>query len=297
MTKQVVFVLSTNYAGSHFLALQLGSHSQCASIGELHHFRRNDTRFKACFLCERDDRCPIFTGIHQEPIGRYYARVFENLAVFDGSVSTVIDNSKKVRWASRFVGMPGFTVKYIHLIRDPRALVRRWMLTFDTPGIKRKMRLKTARRCWRHAPDILTGDEPNVYIWHWLYQNRQITDFLKRNHLDARLVTYHDLAFKTDQVLDGLMNWLGCAYEPTQKAYWNYTHHGSVKPQYMKPPENADESFDQRWKTFLDDATHTKILHHPYIRRYLDSLGVHFDPDKGLCGEGSVSPILQKEIL
>jgi hypothetical protein len=287
MDKQIVYVLSTNYAGSHFLALQLGSHSRCASIGELHHFRRNDTRFKACFLCEIDDKCPIFTGINQEPISRYYERIFENLAVYDSSISTVIDNSKKVRWASRFVEMPGFTQKYIHIIRDPRALVRRWMLTFDTPSVKRKMRVKTARRCWRNALDILTGDEPNIYIWHWLYQNMQITDFLNRNRLNVRLVTYHDLVFKTDEVLDDLMKWLGYAYEPSQKEYWNFTHHGSVKPQYMKAPENSDKLFDQRWKTFLGEETQSKIFHHPKVNRYLDSLGLAFDPDKGLLGRWS----------
>lgn len=40
--KQIVYILSTNYAGSHFLALMLASHSRCASVGEVHQLRKKD---------------------------------------------------------------------------------------------------------------------------------------------------------------------------------------------------------------------------------------------------------------
>jgi hypothetical protein len=169
MTKQIAYILSTNYAGSHFLSLQLGSHSQCASIGELHHFRRNKTRAKACYRCEKDSDCPVFSGIQGKPVRQFYDGIFDNLATYDSRISTVIDNSKKVRWAGRFLDMPGYTRKYIHLIRDPRALVRRWLLNEDTVSKKRKVRLTTARRCWRQADyRFFTPKKPGFSVGHVL---------------------------------------------------------------------------------------------------------------------------------
>jgi len=276
MNRQIVHVLSTNYAGSHLLALQLGSHSRCASLGELHHLRKKGARRtkKVCYLCESDSVCPVLGGLDHLPVSAFYGRIFANLESHNPQVATVIDNSKKPRWASRFVAMPGYTQKYVHLIRDPRALIRRWILSYDTPAVKREMRIKTARRCWRHCWQILRGDEPNVYIWNWLYENRLITDFLRSNELDWQLVTYYDLVFRTDEVLSRLMAWLGLEYEPSQKEYWTFVHHGSVKPDYMRPAVAGAASFDQRWKTFLDEETQKRVVEHPQIRAYLGEIGL-----------------------
>ena len=284
MNKQIVYILSTNYAGSHFLALQLGSHSRCASIGELHHFRRKKTDHKACYQCPTDDECPVFAGVREKPVRSFYPTIFQNLLAYDGAITTVIDNSKKVRWARRFVDMPGYTKKYIHLIRDPRALVRRWMITFNEKE-KRKMRLKTARRCWRHTWDILTGDEANVYIWEWLYENQQITKFIQSNKLDAKIVTYRDLALEPDRILSDLMAWLGCDYEPNQKNYSDFMHHGSGKRALSHVDKSMDEKADQKWKAFLDVQTQQRIYSHPIVNRYLKDMGVLYDLDLGLLKE------------
>ena len=286
MAKQIVYILSTNYAGSHFLALQLGSHSRCASIGELHHFRRKNTPHRACFACPADEECPVFSGLKGKAVKDFYSTIFSNLEVFDPKISAVIDNSKKVRWASRFLDTPGYTRKYIHLIRDPRALVRRWMISFDRPT-KKKMRIKTARRCWRHAWDILTGDEANVYLWDWLYENQQISNFIKVNNLDAKLVTYHDLVSKPDDVLSEIIRWLGYDYEPCQKEYWNFVHHSSVKPSYMKQPNNEQKILDQRWKTFLSEETQRTIFEHRHVHAYVKTLGLVLDESKGLLSMDS----------
>lgn len=281
MNQQIIYILSTNYAGSHLLALQLGSHSRCASIGELHHFRRKYTRHRACHACPSDEVCPVFTGLRKQPVRGFYNTIFRNLAALDPAVTTIIDNSKKVRWAQRFVREPVYTKKYIHLIRDPRALIRRWMISFDEPA-KKKMRKKTARRCWTHAWNILTGDEPNVYVWDWLYENSQITKFIRNNNLDARLVTYRDLVFKADEVLAGIMKWLDFEYEPAQKEYWKFVHHSSVKTSYMQSPPEREQVFDQRWKTYLTKEVQDRVFNHARIQSYIRSLGLVFDFENGL---------------
>lgn len=285
MDGQIVFVLSTNYAGSHFLALQLGSHSRCASIGELRRFdSKGKRRFEICNRCERDVACPLFSGVRNLPIQAMFGKLFENVHHYDPQVHTLIDNSKNTRWASRFVDLPGYGKRYIHLIRDPRALIRRWTLVYDTVQAKQKMKRMMARRCWRHGWNILRGDEANVYLWKWLHHNKLITDFIRDNDLDARLITYHDLVCHPDETLGDLMGWLGLDYEPAQKAYWSFVHHGSVKPHYMFPSNEGRTLHDQRWKEFLDEKTQQAALSHAGINAYVRDLGLTLDPDKGLIG-------------
>lgn len=289
MSRQIVYILSTNYAGSHLLALQLGSHSRCLSIGELHHLRRKDTPYRVCSLCPAEESCPVFAGVRGQPAERFYDLIFQNLSRTYPQVETVIDNSKKVRWASRFLQQPGYTMKYIHLIRDPRALVRRWMVTFK-PLEKFRRRLKTARRCWRHSWEILAGEEWRAYLWHWLYQNQQLTSFLEQNHLDFQVVTYRDLVFEADAVLGGLMKWLGYEYEPGQKEYWNFPHHGSVKKNYMKPPADGTILYDQRWKEELDEQIQRRIYQDSSLRAYLKKIDLLYDSEQGLIGPSRNPP-------
>jgi hypothetical protein len=272
---QIIYVLSTNYAGSHFLVLQLAAHSKCISVGELHRFNRESTRYKqACHICKTDEECPVFQGLYGQPIDRLHPLLMDNVNKSYPEVDTFVDNSKKTAWAEKFLDLPNVQQKYIHLIRDPRALVRRWMMNYDTRAEKNKVRRLIARRCWPKTWNILTGSEANVYAWKWVHQNKLITDFLTKNNLDYKLVTYHDLVFKADDILKDLMLWTGHEYEPEQKEYWKFTHHGSQKPQYMKPPETGDKRFDQRWKEYLDSDTLLEIDTHTAIAEYLASQGL-----------------------
>ncbi len=275
MEPQIVYVLSTNYAGSHFLALQLASHSRCASVGEFHRYRRPAaTRRQACSICPDDEHCPVYRGLGDAALRDLFPRVFANVQAINPQVTTLIDNSKKPDWAALFLGLGGFRQRYIHLIRDPRALVRRWMLCYDTPAAKNKVRRLTARRCWRHLPSILTGPEDNVYVHKWAYQNRLITRFLARHRLDARVVTYQDLVQFPERVLGGLMAWLGLDFEPRQLQYWTVTHHGSQKPEYMKPPAGGGRFHDLRWKQSLTPDAQQRIANHPEVKRLLAAAGI-----------------------
>lgn len=139
----------------------------------------------------------------------------------------------------------------------------------------------TAGRCWRHAWEILSGDESQMYIWHWLYQNQQISNFLKHYRLDSRLVAYHDLTIRPDAVLANLMEWVGYEYEPQQKEYWTFSHHGSVKKNYLKMPEGGT-FFDQRWKEDLEPSVQQKVFSHPAVCAYVSQAGLQYDYETGL---------------
>lgn len=284
--RQVVYILSTNFAGSHLLTLQLGSHSQCISLGEFHRFKRAGKKHKqACHICENDESCPLFSGISGLSPHQMHEHLFLNINNMNHNVHTAIDNSKKTIWAKRFLNTPGFKKKYIHIIRDPRALVRRWMVSYETNKEKMKERKHIARRYWQKSWNIMTGSEANVYIWKWLFQNQLITKFIQNYRLDARLVTYSDLVLYPDRILSELMNWIGVDYEPQQKEYWKFIHHGSVKSQYMQAPKDGLKTLDQRWKTFLDANTQRIIFEHPAVLEYLNKLNLHFDEDVGLVSK------------
>jgi hypothetical protein len=285
--RQVVFILSTSYAGSHFLALQLGSHSRCISAGEFHHFKYGtgpDVTAR-CFQCSSDEECPLFRGLAGTPVQELYGALFRNIDERFPGVDTVIDISKHPRWAGRFLRSDGFERKYIHLLRDPRGLLRRWMLFYDDKRKRRRLRMRMARRCWPHAWDIVSGSDVNVYLWLWWYRNKMTTDFIRRNALDARTITYSDLVLMPDRVLGELMSWLGHAYEPPQKEYWKFPHHGSVKSQYMRPPADGQASLDQRWREFLSEEAKWEALNHRPIQRYLHDIGLRLDDQRGLTRE------------
>ena len=144
------------------------------------------------------------------------------------------------------------------------------------------------RRSWKNAWRIFRGDEVNVYIVKWLYQNRLITNILQDNHLNYKLLTYHDLVRDTDDILKMITQWIGHEYEPDQKSYWKYEHHSTVKPAYMQPPDEDKSALDVRWKAFLSPEDQQRITNHPDIKRYLTQLGLILT-DEGITGKDAAS--------
>jgi hypothetical protein len=277
--KQIVYILSTNYAGSHFLSLMLGSHSRCTSLGEIHRFRRKVKRREVCLLCGRDEICPVMKGISYEKLPWIYDIVFSNLAQMDPNIRTVIDNSKKVEWAERFLGLQDYDLKFIHLIRDPRALVRRWLNNNDTPEKRWKKRSQLARHNLLLAPRILRGKDEEVFAYKWVLDNRKITRFLERHRLNHRIVTYRDLAVERERTIGELVDWMGYAFEPEQVHYWKFVHHGSRKKDYDSTGRNGERLFDLRWRQDLSPEAQRRITENIKVKDYITSLDLVLQPD------------------
>ena len=144
MKNQVVYVLSTNYAGSHFLALQLASHTRCISLGEAHWVRREKEDFTClCHACDSDEICPAFRGIVGNGGIDVYDRLLENLCDHAPDVQTLIDNSKKTRWASRFLEFDTYD-RTSTLISYTRAKLMHWF-----PRLRRGKKRKAYYLCQR----------------------------------------------------------------------------------------------------------------------------------------------------
>jgi hypothetical protein len=278
MERSVVTILATNFSGSHFLSLMLGSHSQARHIGEIKHRRRDHTSPRLwCGICQDVEQCPVCRGVTPGTIDRVYETIFANFD--DPNLMLLVDASKKFNWCERFLGYDTYEMKYVHLIRDPRALARRWMITDETDEDKRKARWKTARhlrsRFWR----VLRGEPHMVYTYKWLYQNRDIVRFIAGHRLDHVTVTYHDLARTPETEVERLMRWLGLAYEPGQLEYWNTQHHGSQKQTYEWVKNQKTRYFDTRWKEFLTPEQCRQIAGDADVNAFLDELGLHLGAD------------------
>jgi len=283
MKKTIVYILATDFAGSHYLSLMLGSHSRVMHLGEVKRLgtRKGSQRIKwICSACQDKGTCPILSGIGPHNVDAIYDIIFSRV---DPQIEVLVDNSKLIcGWVTRFLNDGKYDMKFIHLVRDPRALVRRWMM--EAPGIKRGLR--QVRRFTRIAgahPElawpILRGGKTALLMYNWLAQNQRITKFLERHKLDTYRLTYYDLCHDTPGELTRLMKWLGLDYESGQPEYWNFEHHGSQKPSYDWNLEKKTAFFDVRWKTFLTPEAIQQISHAPAIHRYLQEIGIRFVED------------------
>ena len=276
--KNRVSVLAIGYSGSNYLSLLVGSHSRAAHIGEVHYVRKwqKAKRDKVCAICNDSDLCPVFRGISRHNLSQVYDVIFSHV---DPSIMTLVDNSKGIRWAKRFLNKSNYSTKYIHLIRDPRALIRRWMLTYTQWREALRIRVKVMRAYPMRSPSFLFAGTRDIYLYNWLVRNQKITHFIREHNLDAHLVTYRDLARDTPNELKRIMDWIGLPYEPTQLEYWNFEHHGTHKADYEWIKKEKVRHFDLRWQSFLSQDMISRIVGDSEINAYLNEIGLAFSDD------------------
>lgn len=251
----VVFILSASFSGSTYLALTLGSHSQAAYVGELYKMFLDDPI--PCRLCEeRGKTCRIFDDVATTRPENIHHVVLEKT-----QKHILVDNSKTISWSRMFLSEIRFRRKYIHLIRDPR-------------GMAFSMKLR---------------DQP-MDIPTWLKQNYDIREFLKDNRCDYRVITYNELAEETDKTMTETCHWLGLSFEPGQKGYWNFEHHGPGRngataaflENFISPDKpfydeaKKSEFHDLRWKDGLAAKATQTIMNDPQIKQFLNDFHLTF---------------------
>lgn len=271
--RKVVFILSTNYAGSHLLSQLLGAHSECRSVGELHNLLKYLTRKDSTRDVDNEYAThPAFDGLAKLEPTHWHLQVFANLAP-NARVSTLVDNSKRPEWARRFLANGVFECRYVHLLRDPRALVWRWLSTYSTSREKRRQRIRLFRAAPRLLATALSGDDTRVYTYKWLVANERITEFLAGHQSLSSIVTYCDIATDTDRTLTNLMPRLGLEFEPTQLAFGTAMS-GTSKRRYAAQMEDSLIARDTRWRDELATKQVEAITSNRDVGRYLGSLGL-----------------------
>ena len=276
--KKVLFILSTSYAGSHFLSLLLGSHSRALHIGEVAGIGTPKFDGGECYFQAGN----VLEGLGQKDLPRIHEIIFSRV---DSSIVVLVDTNKALSWAESFLRDDTFDKRFVHLIRDPRALVRRYGLA-ATPESRRKIRWKIARKFPALAFAIWNAPESDLWMYQWLFQNQKITSFIRRHQLNAELITYRDLATNQAAEIARLMRWLDLDFEPAQLEYWNRPHIGSQKRNYDWVKEKKTQHFDLRWKTEMTAKVQTRITSNRRVLDYLADLKVTF-ADDGLVREGA----------
>lgn len=271
--KTVVFILSTNYAGSHYLSLMLGSHSKALHLGEVRHMIRAKSK---CFVCGDFCKCNLFNGIDTVKKNMIYPTFFSRTSP---DINTLIDNTKKIRWANHFIENQQYRFKFIHLIRDPRALTRRWMIGYPKFEDILNQKIKSIRSYPSKFLLIAFGSLAYTYVFKWLQLNERITEFLSLHNLDSYVVTYRDLALDRANQINKITTWLGLPFEETQLEYWKFQHHGTQKIDYEWVKEKKTTYFDLRWQDYLSDSQKHIISTNKQVQDYIKKIGVDIQED------------------
>lgn len=247
----VAFLLCSTRSGSTWLALMLGSNPRAQYLGELNRMFRADP--EGCSLCtERDRWCSIF-----HDVDRLRPRDVHTALLERTGRDVLVDNSKSLSWARKTLDT-AIEKKYIHLLRDPRAVVYSWQRRGRTKGLEQ-----------------------------WIDENYEIRSFLHEHALDHCVVTYNELAEHTDETMMGLCDWLELLYDESQKSYWEVEHHGAGRngatASFLNDYVASDDAYyterrrtsfhDTRWQTELDDATRQSISDDARLQQFLAEFG------------------------
>jgi hypothetical protein len=246
-------------------------------LGEVNHLRKNVDR-GSCQTCGSLDRCSLLGGIAATQIQEVYEILFSRVG---SDITLLIDNSKRVPWVERFVGDRRYVRRFVHLIRDPRALVRRWSLYYPHWPGQVKQRWQAMRSFPQRVPALATAPQTAVYLYRWLAENQRITEFVRRHARDTLLCTYEELATAQSEQVRRIMEWIGLDYQPEQLEYWRRDHHGTQKQDYEWIKQKRAHYFDLRWKSFLTQTETQAIAHNADLQRYLTTLGLAMT-DEGL---------------
>lgn len=270
---RVVVIIALPHSGSHLLSQLLGAHSQCVSIGELHNYDKFMNRARGGNVTSNYDQDEIFQGIDATPESRWHTLISGNARKNNPGITTLIDNSKRVAWCQTLLKNPDLDVYPVHLIRDPRALLRYWMMSYDNDKKIRRQRIRHSRMAPLQSAVLMTCPPLELFIRKWLIRNEAASRLLARADAPANLVSYHDLATSPERVLDGLMPELGLEYEPAQLRYGDAEQHGTLKREYRAETSRSAIELDVRWQSFLDEEQIRAVLTDRRLDAYLSRLG------------------------
>jgi hypothetical protein len=257
----------------------LGAHSQCASVGELVNLRKFSNPSHRLSATSDFVLNPMFAELQALTEEVWYATLIDRITAEHPGVTLLIDNSKKVDWARRFAMTPGVESRYVHLIRDPRALLRRWTRLYDSNRLRRRQRRELLMRSPKQILKSFFASDQEVLLLKWLRANQEIASFIRSQKQQSPLVTYHDLVTDTSSELDRIMQPLGMRFEPDQMNFGDGRSFGTRKKDYLEMTERSEIRMDCRWRSELPVEVQQMWTSYPAVSRYLESLGLAFSDD------------------
>ena len=276
--QRIVVVMSTNYAGSHLLSHLLSAHPDAFGVGELHRYHTLiDDDVNAPVIAEYTEN-PIYEGLAEHSIDQWHRTIGTRVAAAgargDSWLPVIVDNSKKVKWVEQIAHADHNEICLVHLVRDPRALVARWLNTYTTRQRRRTQRLRIARRMPGSAFKVLRGSWETVFTYKWLRENLQIADFLARSPVPSATVTYRDLAFEAESALGWLMPKLNMTFDEAQLRFGESDTLGTTKTAHAESVSRSEIKPDLKWQNQLSDQAQEAIINNPDVQAFLQRLSL-----------------------
>ena len=275
--QRIVVVMSTNYAGSHLLSHLLSAHPKCFGVGEIHRYSQLlDDHSTAPVVAEYANN-PIYRGLDRVPVMHWHSEIGRRIDPDHPPV--IVDNSKKVKWLNKIRVNESYDIRLVHLLRDPRALVARWLNTYTDKSKRRVQRLRVAKRMPRHSPEILTGNWETVFIYKWLRENMQVREFVETSGFKYARVTYRDLAFDAEETLHKLMPTLDLMFDPAQLRFGESDTLGTTKVDHAESVSRSEIKPDLKWQGQLSTESRQEIESHRVLNEFLKSVSLSFADD------------------
>lgn len=278
---RVIFVMSTNYAGSTVLGLVAGSHSEGAFLGEPFGIVRKKPdgsyrNHRFCSVCDDEEgsKCPVWNQALIEDVRRNPDDVYDlTLARLSSQRAPrfLVDASKDMKW-----------------MEEARA--RRLRLTPSIVHITKSVE--------SYAASVLLRQRGKWYKYfelvgqQWAHSNRDIRNYAVRHSLPYLHVRYEDFALDFDRVLAALGVFAGFEPQREQREFWAHEHHyvkGNPGTASHFKAERAEKEtginreiykknhrtifLDEKWKTLISPAQINRLYALPDVRRESLTLG------------------------
>jgi hypothetical protein len=234
MAKKVAFIISSGHSGSSLLAVIMGSHPRCFSVGEINGIYNRYRQGKPIDCVTRtsdfwvntfgekglEQLAKVFGNVRLNPniplkVDHFWHRITGRGQVFNPystlfdhlqGTEVIIDSSKALKWMKEKLNAQEFKTHqieayFIYLVRDGRAVMNSYLRKYKT---------------W----------DMEAAAHKWVDKTRQSEALFEAFDPRRKIqIAYEDLASNPAQVISKLCELLQLDYQPDMLEYWKHEHH------------------------------------------------------------------------
>jgi len=113
-----------------------------------------------CYKCSVLNGCHLFKDIQELTTDDLYPTLFNRAGE---PINLLFDTSKKIEWAIKFIkNQADYEIKVIHLVRDPRALMRRWKNKYTS--LLSQLNQRRTMHFLGNALKLTFSSQNNIYL-------------------------------------------------------------------------------------------------------------------------------------